>query len=134
MNTVRLVVVGFVMSGGLASPPQDVHPTCGQISGNSSHDLQRIRKFCDITFKKAAGPYIKGVHAVGTALWISVDRNTRIALTSDRFEAKRLVLGWMRGWKRAWGIEYVKVHVEWEGIKIATGASSLFSGDEVTLH
>ncbi len=128
------LVAGFVMSSGLASVPQDVHPTCGQISGISSEDLQRIRKFCDITFKKAARPYIKGVHAVGTVLWISVDRNTRIAITRDRFEGKRLILDLMKGWKRAWGIDYVKVHVEWEGIKIATGASGLFSGDEVTLH
>ena len=108
----------------------DVHKICGPISGDKQKDLQNVKTFCDPLPKGV----IVGVSAMDMLLWVKVNRASANLMRVDRLTTKQIVLNWMQLWKKISDSPVVTVEVEWKDVEIASGQTTVFSGDKVTIH
>lgn len=108
----------------------DVHKICGPISGDTQEDLQNVKTFCD----PLPTGVIVGVSAMEMMLWVKVNRASADLLRLDRLTTEQLVLNWMHLWKQITDSPVVTVYIEWKAVEIASGQTTVFSGDKVTIH
>lgn len=106
-------------------------PTCGQLDGNTPADLDRLRNFCAQGILAGA---VTSASAMDALLWLKVSEDLARAIRADRLKGEQLVLTWMKGWRQQWGRPTVSVTLEWRDVEIATGETTVFSGDQVTIH
>ena len=105
--------------------------TCQAISGQTPDDLEHVKAFCAEGIPRGV---VVGAAAMDLLLWVKVNQAMAEQMRADPVRAEQLVLVWMQGWKQITEAEAVVVTVEWRDVEIATGETTLLSGDRVTMH
>ena len=106
--------------------------TCGPISGKTGRDLENVKKFCEAIQKDLASGIV-GSYGAESILWVKISRSLANAMRADRLSTENLVKKWMRRWRKLTGRKAITVYVEWRKVQIAEGATTIFSGDKVTI-
>ena len=106
--------------------------TCGPISGKTGRDLENVKKFCEAIHKDLASGIV-GSYGAESILWVKISRSLANAMRADRLSTENLVKKWMRRWRKLTGRKAITVYVEWRKVQIAEGATTIFSGDKVTM-
>jgi len=101
------------------------------VSGKTERDLENVDSFCKQGIRAGA---VVSAYANGTILRVKVSRGMADGMRADRLSAEQLVRLWMKGWKQNTGEPVVSVTVKWEDVEIATGETTIFSGDQVTIR
>ena len=111
-------------------------PVCERASwSKSAEDLVNVKELCATAMPAALDSLVDRVEAYGLQLYIHVkSKELAYKMRLDPLSTKRLVLSWMGHWKRINDSPVVTVTIEWDGVKIATGDTSVFSGDQVEIH
>ena len=103
-------------------------PTCGQISGNTRQDVDRLMTFCEsLPMDTVARAY-----ATESALLLLVNRPMAEQIRADSPATEQLVRTWMRDWKQLIGSQSVTVTIRWGDIRLARGQTTPSGRDQVT--
>lgn len=105
--------------------------TCGDVVGETVADRNAALSFCR---KGVAKGIVTGVVAQQSLLTILITRDAAYAMRMDRLIAEQLVHTWMRGWKIESGSQAVSLTIKYGDVEIATGETTLFRGDQVTVR
>ncbi|MDP3718821.1 MAG: hypothetical protein Q8T13_13735 [Acidobacteriota bacterium] len=108
-----------------------VSKLCGPIDGKTPGDYKSLERFCSEGHVLGT---VTSASAMESLLWLQVSRDFADAIRSDTLAGEKLVLNYMRGWRAVTGKASVSVKVQWEGVDIAKGDSTLMSGDKVTIR
>lgn len=109
----------------------DISRTCGQVDGKTPADLKNLLTFCA---KGIAAGAVTSASAMESLLWLKVTEDFARAIRADTLRGEQLVQTWMKGWRQESGRQSVSVTVEWQDVTVATGETTLMSGDQVTIR
>lgn len=131
-----LAVAGSPMGAAVATPRAEqalsaTSPTCGQVAGKTQKDVDAAIAFC-----RGGVPsgLVSGIIAMESLVWLKVTREVANIMLADTLQTEQVIKGWMRGWRQVSGSRSVTVAVEWGDVEIATGQTTLLSGDRVTFR
>ena len=132
MNRLSIIAIVVVLAGAhLGAQASARHATCGSISGASRADLDRVREFCTNLITDAG--FYTAARADGSYLSLSVNRDMALVMRDLRLDMEVNVKGMMRIWRLMTDSQVVRVLIEYEGVKIAEGRTTLLSGDVVDI-
>lgn len=139
MNKIAIGMLALTILGIITSLAPDMSaqisgrsPTCGYVNGKTQKDLDNVQKFCNGAIPKNSG--VVSVMAMDSLLWVDVTRQVAEQMRADRLTTEQIVKNWMKVWKKLSGSQAVTVYVQWQDVDIATGETTFFSGDKVTIR
>lgn len=131
----RVLPLAFAVLLAVPALAQSTFPAkserCREVVGDSAAARNAALSFCE---KGVVPGTVTGVIAMDSLLFVKATRAFVDALRADHIQAEQLIKVWMRGWKAESGHRSVTVTIELGDVEIATGQTTLLSGDVVTFH
>ena len=128
---VLVTLLALLVPVNVAAQSSERHPTCGRISGESRDDVAHLRDFCTNLIENAGE--IVSARANSLLLFLDVSREMALAMRQNPLDTEVAVKGWMRIWKLLNDSNVADITVSYQGVDIATGRTTLLSGDRVTV-
>lgn len=104
---------------------------CGTLTGVTATDLQHIETFCT---KGIAPGAVTLASAHESILTLTVSRGIADGIRADHLAGEQLISAWLRGWRQVTGRKAVTILVQWSGVEVATGDTTILGEDRVTIR
>ena len=103
---------------------------CGEIAGGTREIAQNVALMCEALPDRI----FSGAYAIETLLFLKVSQNMAGIMLRSDLQTERLMLLWMKEWKRITGSAVVTITVEWGDVMIVEGQTTVFRGDVITFR